>query len=142
MPGKEASAPAPLSPEAAADQLRQIVTQLLKRLPDDASAWLPDERRKLGQDLSALANDLRFLGAGQIWWEPLLELSTSLGRLSPNGRFPPPPRGPLLEKTRKVLKELAATVGPLTTPIESSKTSKEKPDVPYTQMLLRKLGSQ
>lgn len=75
----------------------------------------------------------------------MLELATSLGRLTPNGAFPPLPRGPQLERLKKILAALAATDGPLATAVSAeasqSKEAREKPDIPYTRMLLKKLGS-
>lgn len=154
MPGKgrdeEAGAGLTGSPSAAAlqaqaDAARQKAGELFRALPAEAKSWPAEARSQLGKQLGDLAGDLRLLGCGQTIWKPVMELATSFRRLTPDGAFPPLPRGVQLERLKKVLGSLAADDGPLAgstadcTP--PSQGAREKPDLTYTRMLLKKLGS-
>lgn len=156
MPGKEPNGEAKprqgagsqTTPEADRNQAEAVhrqAVELLAALPDTPANWHVRARRELGLQLGDLAGALRLLGRDQTLWKLVLELATSLGRLTPDGGFAPLSRGPLLERIKKVLGALAATDGPLAAPGSTNESvtqqMPEKPDVPYTKMLLRKLGS-
>lgn len=126
--------------DEASDRARAMAAELLQTLPRTATDWPLAQRRQLGVRLSELSGTLRKLGAAQPIWQTVLELATSLGRLSPNGAFPPPPRGPLLQRIQTVLHQLTQSQGSLTA--QPPPPPREGPDIPYTRMLLRRLDSQ